>query len=252
MRRLILFCLLCLGPSLSQAQVSWRDAQLLNEVGSRGQLLSASALLYFNPAAREPDPRSLTSVYHHLNTLNSHVLQLGQPSALVRPLQAIQHSFAELDGLSRKEQQRYPALLEALLQQQWQLQQAASAAYAEIGAGLAEQTQPGLLHQQSLDLASLLLDHQVRQYPWPSTAPAALPGARAQVLDQAVEQRFAQLKLGAQEQQALLAKVRSSYRFVRPMLLDAKARSHGGAEFYLSRAVLDLDELALHLLEAAP
>ena len=120
MRRFILGCLLSL--TLVQAQAGWREAQLLNEVGSRGQLLSASALLYFNPAIRTPDPRSLTAVYYQLNTLASHVQQLGQPSALAQPLQAMQRSFAELDRLPRKEQQRYPALLQALLQQQLQLQ----------------------------------------------------------------------------------------------------------------------------------
>lgn len=249
MRRFILCCLLCLNLAQAQEQGGWREAQLLNEVVSRGQLLSASALLYFDPVARTPDPRSLTAAYYHLNTLASHVQQLAQPGALARPLQAMQRSFAELDGLSRKERERYPALLQALLQQQWQLQQAAAAAYAE--AGQPELAQVQLLHQQSLDLASLLLDQQVRQYPWPNGAPVPLLGARVQVLDQSVAQRFSGLKL-EEGQQALLVKVQRSYQFVRPMLIDAEAGGQGGAEFYLSRAVMDLDELAFNLLEAAP
>lgn len=249
MRSFILFCVLSLGLLPAEAQVSLGDAQLLSEVGSRGQLLSASALLYFNPALRTADPRSLTAAYYHLNTLSSHVQQLGQPSALARPLQAIQRSFAELDGLSRKEQQRYPALLEALLLQQRQLQQAAGEAYAD--AGLSEPTALSLLHQQSQDLASLLLDHQVRQYPWPNGAPVPLLGARVQVLDQRVAQRFTQLQV-AEEQQKLLTTAQRNYQFVRPMLIDTQAGGQGGAEFYLTRAVLDLDELALNQLESAP
>lgn len=63
--------------------------QQLSELVSRGQLLCASALLYFNPDERNPDPRSLTAVYHHLNTwdtLDTYVLQLGQPSQLLQLL----------------------------------------------------------------------------------------------------------------------------------------------------------------------
>lgn len=242
MRGLILFCLFCLTPL--QLQASERDGQLLNELCSRAQLLSASALLYFNPAARAPDPRGLTAVYHHLNTLASHIQQLGRPPALMRPLQAMQRSFAELDGLQPDQRQRYPALLSALLQQQEQLQQAASRAYSEAGVPAAPQV--ALLHQQSRDLASLLRDLQLRHYPWPNGAPVALLGPQALQLDQAVLQRFGQLQqvLPAQ-QQASLADVRRSYQFVRPMLVEAHTGAQGGAEFYLSRAVLDLDELAL-------
>ncbi|MNF04864.1 hypothetical protein D3C80_2044740 [compost metagenome] len=46
----------------------------------------------------------------------------------------------------------------------------------------------------------------------------------------------------------MLVKVRGNYRFVRAELQQRKGRAPGGAEFYLSRAVLDLDELALTLL----
>ena len=133
--------------------------------------------------------------------------------------------------------------------QQRQLQQAAGEAYAD--AGLAEPAALSLLHQQSQDLASLLLDHQVRQYPWPSGVPVPVLGARVQVLDQLVAQRFTQLQL-AEEQQKLLATARRNYQFVRPMLIATRADGHGGAEFYLTRAVLDLDELALNQVETAP
>jgi hypothetical protein len=256
MHRLILWCLLCLSPAQvpAQAQTDLNEVHLLNEVASRSQLLSASALLYFNPDVRTPDPRSLTAAYYHLNTLASHVQQLGKPRDLARPLQAIQRSFAELDRLPRKERQGYPALLETLLQQQWQLQQAAVSAYAAVASGLDEQAQVLLLHQQSLDLGSLLLDQQLRQYAWPNGVPVPLLGARVQLLDQAVAQRFTelQLQLAAEDQQALLLKVQRSYKFVRLMLIGDEAGSHGGAEFYLSRAVLDLDELALNQLQSVP
>ncbi|UTN35949.1 hypothetical protein [Pseudomonas sp. UBA7530] len=49
----------------------------------------------------------------------------------------------------------------------------------------------------------------------------------------------------------MLTKVRGSYRFVRGELQQENSRAQGGAEFYLSRAVLDLDELAMTLAQTA-
>jgi len=46
----------------------------------------------------------------------------------------------------------------------------------------------------------------------------------------------------------VLAKIRTSYRFVRAELQQDRGRAQGGAEFYLSRAVLDLDERAMTVL----
>lgn len=250
MRRFIRFSLLLLcAPLLAAAQP---QPQPLSELGARGQLLCASALLYFNPAERAPDPRSLTAVYHHLHSLQILVLQLGQPPALVEPLAAMQRSFAKLDALPRQQRQAYPQLLEQLLGQQLALQQAAAQVLAQASVVAEPATSAQLLGQQSLDLASLLLDYQIRHYPWPSGVPAAFAQVSPQALDQVLEARFAQLRLLLPEHAETLAKIRSSYLFVRPLLQEPGARGQGGAEFYLSRAVLDLDELAASLRQPAP
>ncbi|MNG37115.1 hypothetical protein D3C84_1243620 [compost metagenome] len=46
------------------------------------------------------------------------------------------------------------------------------------------------------------------------------------------------------EHSAALDKIRNNFNFVRGQLLDSKMRAKSGAEFYVSRAVIDLDELA--------
>ncbi len=244
--RLFLLPLLC-APLLAAGQ-----PQPLNELSARGQLLCASALLYFNPAERAPDPRSLTAVYHHLHSLQIQVLQLGQPPALAAPLAAMQRSFATLDALPRRQRQAYPQLLAQLLSQQRALQQAAAGVVAPASVDAEAPTPVQLLGQQSQDLASLLLDYQIRHYPWPSGMPVTFPQVSPQALDRVLEARFAQLRLLLPEHAEALARIRSSYQFVRPLLQASETGGQGGAEFYLSRAVLDLDELAASLRQPAP
>lgn len=246
MRRTVLPYLLCLLCLDSQADT--RTVRQLHELDSYSRLLCASALLYFDPRERSPDPRSLTTVYHHLNTLETNVLQLGRPADLAQPLDAMQRIFSELDGLPRSASKRYPALISSLLEQRRQLGDA-------VGRSLAE---PGVTAQpfgeQSRDLADLLLDYQLRHYPLPQKAARLLPAERLTQLDGAIQQRFVQLQVQYPPQAAALAKIHSSYRFVRRQLQQAGSGSegNGGAEFYLSRAVLDLDELALAAEQGAP
>ena len=46
------------------------------------------------------------------------------------------------------------------------------------------------------------------------------------------------------EHSAALYKIRSNFNFVRSQLQLGKLHANGCAEFYVSRAVIDLDELA--------
>ena len=80
MRAKMLMGLLCLLSSLAWGDD--RSLQQLSELGSRSQLLCASALLYFNPDEREPDPRGLTAVFYHLQSIETTIVQLGQPAVL--------------------------------------------------------------------------------------------------------------------------------------------------------------------------
>ncbi|WP_369959764.1 hypothetical protein [Pseudomonas benzenivorans] len=226
--------------------------QQLSELVSRGQLLCASALLYFNPDERTPDPRSLTAVYHHLNTLDTYVLQLGHPPQLLQPLRAMQRTFGELDALPRQQRRRNSALLEQLLTQQRLLQLAASAAYRKARAGAGPAVSLQLLNGQSQEMAALLLDYQLRHSPSVNGSSWLLDGERLLALDQAIEKRFDDMQSAIAEHAAVLGRVRSQYQFVRPLLQVRSGRAHGGAEFYLSRAVLDLDELAMTILLGTP
>ncbi len=240
-----------LGLLYLMSPLAWgdgRSAQQLSEVGSRSHLLCASAMVYFNPQEHSPDPRSLTAVFHHLNTLETHVLQLGQPELLVQPLRALKGLFAELDRLPRAHRERYPELVRQLLVAHRQLQQAADS-YARVQPGLVAAPLVQPLNALSQALASLLLDYQLRRYPLPDKAGFALTPAQLQALDDAIEQRFDRLLAEHSAHAEVLAKIRANYRFVRAELQQDKGRAQGGAEFYLSRAVLDLDELAMTVLE---
>ena len=245
MRTTALLCLLYLLCPLAWGD--GRSAQQLSELNSRSQLLCANALLYFNPHDRAPDPRSLTAVFYHLNTLETYVLQLGQPAPLTQPLHAMRQLFTELDSLSHAQRERYPQLVRQLLVERQKLQQAADAQYAHASATAPVQ----LLNTQSHALASLLLDYQLRRYPLPDKADFTLAPAQWQALDAAIEQRFDNLLAEHSAYSEVLAKVRSNYQFVRTELQQGKGRTHGGVEFYLSRAVLDLDEFAMTLVEVA-
>ena len=83
---------------------------------------------------------------------------------------------------------------------------------------------------------------------------AAFAGSGA-FADQAIVRRFETLLARHVDHAELLTKIRASYLFVRPLLQQAangRVADSGGAEFYLSRASVDLDELAAALLPRAP
>lgn len=240
MRTKLLVCLLCLLSSLAWGD--GRSAQQLSELGSRSQLLCASALLYFNPLEREPDPRGLTAVFYHLQSLDTTIVQLGQPAKLVQPLRVMRRVFSELDGLPRSQRQRYPQLVQALLLQQRQLRQAAAELQAPLSPAEVAARLP--FNAQSNALASLLLDYQLRHYPLPDKQQALMSSEELQALERSIEQGFETLLTRYPEHVDVLRKINSNYQFVRAELLQSTSQTHGGAEFYLGRAVTDLDELA--------
>lgn len=241
MRTKLLMCLLCLLSSLAWGD--GRSIQQLSELGSRSQLLCASAMLYFNPQERDPDPRALTAVFYHLQSLDTTIVQLGQPAALVQPLRVVQRVFSELDGLPRSQRQRYPQLVQKLLQQQRQLRKAAADLQAPLSQAEVQARLP--LNAQSHALASLLLDYQLRHYPLPDKTQLPMSGEALQALDRSIEQGFDALLTRYPQHVDVLRKIQSSYHFVRAELQQSTSQTHGGAEFYLGRAVTDLDELAM-------
>lgn len=248
------FKLLLCAPLLFslQALADERSALQLSELDSRGQLLCASAMLYFDPKERMPDPRLLTSVFHHLHTLQTDVQQLGQPPELAGPVQAMQRVFAKLDGLPAARRQEYPILLRQLLVHQHALREAAAAAYAREQHELPAEATAPLFSAQSRALASFLFDYQLRLYPLVDKEQWLLTAEQLQALDQDIEERFAELRQRHAEHAVELDKIRGSYQFVRGQLNKESKRANGGAEFYLGRAVTDLDELAMRVAQGTP
>ncbi|MBM7060453.1 hypothetical protein JQX08_07015 [Pseudomonas sp. UL073] len=241
MRTKLLLCLLSLLSTLAWGD--GRSVQQLSELDSRSQLLCASALLYFTPLERDPDPRALTAVFYHLQSLDTTIVQLGQPAELEQPLRVMQQLFRELDGLPRSQRQRYPQLLQQLLAEQQKLREAAAKLQAPLTLAEVQARLP--LNAQSSDLASLLLDYQLRHYPLPEQTRTPLATDALQALDRRIEQRFDTLMTRYPAHLAELRKIQSSYHFVRAELQQSTSQTHGGAEFYLGRAVTDLEELAL-------
>jgi len=247
MRAKMLMGLLCLLSSLAWGDD--RSLQQLSELGSRSQLLCASALLYFNPDEREPDPRGLTAVFYHLQSLETTIVQLGQPAVLMQPLRVMRRVFGELDGLPRSQRQRYPQLVQELLLQQRQLRKAAADLQAPLSPAEVAARLP--LNAQSNALASLLLDYQLRHYPLLDKTQVPLSDAQLQALDLRIKQGFDDLLLRYPAHAEALRKINSSYQFVRAELRQSSSQTHGGAEFYLGRAVTDLDDLAMSVVNAS-
>jgi hypothetical protein len=243
MRSTVMLCLLYLLSAMTRGD--GRSDQQLSELASRSQLLCASSMLYFNPEDRAPDPRSLTVVFHQLGMLETYVLQLGQPTSLAQPLQAMKRTFAQLEAVPASQRQHYPNLLRELLLHQQQLHRAVVEIRASAPQSGSPATPEQRLNAQSQALASLLMDYQLRFYPMPDKQAFALTREQVLELDRDIDQRFETLRVERAEQAEALARIRGNYQFVRAQLLQDKGRAHGGVEFYLSRAVADLDELAI-------
>jgi hypothetical protein len=240
---------LLLGALLisTQLKAGLLDLQYLHDVRTNSYLLCASSMLYFNPAEKTQDPRALTGSFGNLTQLDTRVVQLGQPAPLAEIEQLISAEFKALDTTARGDSGAYPARILTLLQLQSRLDVWSRERYQQ-----AQQDAPILvttLHQQSLEMAQLLLDYQVRQYPLPAGAPIALTAVQREQLDKGITERFELLLSQYPSQSSELNRVRSSYRFVRAQLLgDEKFRAKGGADFYIARNISDLDEMAMQVV----
>lgn len=244
--------LLCAALMLiPQARADERSALQLSELDSRSQLLGASAMLYFDPKDRTPDPRQLTSVFQHLQMLQTDVQQLGQPPELAGPVQAMQQVFSQLEALPAVRRKEYPLLVRQLLVHQRDLRKASGVAYAREQRELSDEASALLFSAQSRALAGFLFDYQLRHYPLTDKEQWLLSAEQLRTLDRDIEERFALLRQQHAEHGEALDKLRGSYQFVRGQLHKAGKRANGGAEFYLGRAVTDLDELALTVAQSS-
>ncbi|MFI8608096.1 hypothetical protein ACIGFL_07145 [Pseudomonas sp. NPDC077649] len=235
--------LLLLGWLYALSACADERAQHLHEIRTRSALLCSSALLYFNPAHKEPDSRALAASYDSLNLLATRTVQLGQPEPMATHLRDMQRLFKDLERLPRQEAASYPLLLQQMLRLQRAMAAWASSQLAQDELAVGSLTQA--LRQQSLDMAYLLLDYQARSYPLAGEAVAVLTASERQALDRRLNQGFVSLRATEAALAEPLDAARKGYRFVRTrILVSTTGQPSGGVEFYLARSVVDMDELA--------
>lgn len=219
------------------------SAQKLSEVISQADLLGASAVAYFNTDLRSRDERSLTAAYSSLYTLEMCMAHQDHPADQAQPLAEIKALLAQLEALPSAQRERFPEMLSALLIEQKKLREAAASVYAISRAQLSNLTQT--LSEQSHDLSRLHLDYQIRHAPKVAAAMPTLSVFEREALVAVIDERFKVLQAELPEHSEFLGKTNAQYRFVRSQLISPDGRLQTGVEFYLSRVVLDLQELLI-------
>lgn len=241
--RSALFLFLCALSSFVRADA--QSLQYLHEVSTRSYLLCSSAMAYFNPRDPMPDPRSLAAYFDNLNNLETRMVQLGQPAELLTPLNGMRRIFKQLDNTQGSNPSLYPDKIRQLLELNQRMQATVATAYlAELQANPSSMA---LLNEQSQSIARLLMDYQLRRYPLAEKAGFGIDRKQLQSISEAIDGRFSLLLKNYPNHVAALDTVRKNYQFVRAQLLQVAGRQSGGAEFYITRSVIDLNELAMEL-----
>lgn len=237
MRKMLwLIGLLC--PMLACGDAN--EALHLNRIDSGSRMFCASSMAYFDPRERDLDSRGLAAAHYQLAELETLVVQLGNPESLRRPLLTLRQLFENLDRLPRSQSAQYPVLVRQLLEAGRDLQ----SAVGQVPAKASDNAWAAELGAQSQAIAKLLLDYQLRRYPLPQPEAFRLTDGEVQRLDTEVAQRFMTLQADYPQQASVLAKIDTSFRFVRNQLRKRNGNPSGGVEFYLGRVVSELDELA--------
>lgn len=241
MRAGVLLLLCNLFPASTMADD--QTLQFLHEIRTRSYLLCSSAMLYFHPAIKQPDPRALISNYDSLMLLQTRTVQLGQPPDMIETQRNMQSLMETLEHMPRHDAGQYPKQVSDLLKLQRQADAWAESQYNQHAAETSRS--PRGLHQQGLDMAKMLLNYQARSYPLQAGSYTGMTDAELEALDRAISERFELLIEKHKEFTATLERIRKNYRFVRAQVLNKNAhQSTGGIEFYLTRSIIDIDELA--------
>ncbi|MCY1537776.1 hypothetical protein D9M68_732850 [compost metagenome] len=154
--------------------------------------------------------------------------------------------FKQLDNTRGSESSLYPDKIRQLLALNQKMQEAVAIAYkAELQA---TPSSMALLNEQSQSIARLLMDYQLRRYPLADKTGFGIDQSQLQSVSGAIDGRFGLLMKEYPDRVAILDTVRKNYQFVRSQLLQVKGRQNGGAEFYITRSVIDLNELAMELV----
>lgn len=244
--RSALFLILAFCCSFARADLS--KIQFLNEVGTNSNLYAASMMVYYNPKDRTPDERSLAAAFQALVLVQAKVNDLSNPPVLLTPYEEMFKILTQLENTKRSESAIFPANILRVLQLNKEIQVAVEQAYK---AELAQTPSPvAQINTQSADIARLLMDYQLRRYPLDeeAKAPFRLDPATLPELDKQIEANFIQLLQQFPANADYLEPAFKNYRFVRKQLLQSKGRPNGGAEFYITRTVIDLNDLGVTIL----
>ncbi|MBF7729396.1 hypothetical protein [Pseudomonas sp. N040] len=227
----------------SFARADSQSIQFLHEVSSNGYLFTASMMVYFNPKDRTPDDRSLAGAFGAATVMDTKITQLGDQPEMRTRFNEMNKIFLTLERTKRSEAAIFPENVQRVLQLNKELQEIISTQYQ---AEMASTPSPvALLNSQSLQIAHLLMDYQLRRYPLEDKSAFSIDPAQLPAIDQQIEKNFDVLLKKYPSHADYLAPASKNYRFVRKQLLQAKGRPNGGAEFYISRTVLDLNEVAV-------
>lgn len=247
--RSALFLILVFCCSFARADLS--SIQYLNEVRTNSDLYAASMMVYYNPKDRTPDERSLAAAFQALVLVEAKVNQLSNPPAMYSAYKEMLGILRLLEKTKRSQSAIFPENILRLLQLNKDMQAAVDEAYK---AEMAATPSPiAMLYTQSHDIASLLMDYQLRRYPLDEEqkAPFRIDPEQLPALDAEIESNFTKLLKEYPDNADYLAPADKNYRFVRKQLLQSKGRPNGGAEFYMTRTVIDLNDLGATLADAS-
>ena len=238
---------LILAFCCSFARAGLLEIQHLNEIRTNSDLYAASMMVYFNPKDRTPDERSLAAAFQAIVIMDTKINQVDNPLAMRDPYEEMNQILKKLERTKRSESDTFPSIILRVLQLNKDMQAAVDEAYrAEL---TATQTPLNLLNNQSYDIARLLMDYQLRRYPLDDEqkAPFRIDPAQLPALDKKIDDTFVVLLEKRPENADYLDPAYRNYRFVRKQLLQSKGRPNGGAEFYMTRTVIDLNDLGATL-----
>jgi|GEM_PF-3461923 hypothetical protein len=243
--RSALFLILAFCCSFARADLL--IIQHLNEIRTNSNLFAASAMVYFNPKDRTPDERSLTAAFGALVVMDTKITQVDNPPAMRDAYEEMNTIFKKLEKTKRRDSAIFPENILRILQLNKQVQTAVNEQYkAEEAVTPSPVT---LLNDQGEDISSLLMDYQLRRYPLDDAekAPFRMDIEQMPALDKKIDQNFKVLLEKRPQNADYLEPAYKNYRFVRKQLLQSKGRPNGGAEFYMTRTVIDLNDLGAEL-----
>lgn len=243
--RSALFLILAFCCSFARADLL--EIQHLNEIRTNSDLYAASMMVYFNPKDRTPDERSLAAAFQAIVIMDTKINQLENPPAMRDPYEEMNNILKKLELTKRSEADTFPAVIQRVLQLNKDMQAAVDVAYkAQL---TATPTPLNLLNDQSYDISRLLMDYQLRRYPLDDEQklPFRIDPAELPELDKKIDNSFVLLLEKRPENADYLEPAYKNYRFVRKQLLQSKGRPNSGAEFYMTRTVIDLNDLGATL-----